>query len=328
MLGRKRVSLTELEQFWRAADYQTLVRLVEEALAVGELAPVKSSRLNGKVPPLKQSYWVLAGEQVDETLTEELSFGLHPALDNGYYLAHLKQYQKDRADVLALDRFWRSSGDKLQEAVSLNERSFQIWQREKFLKEGGGVQLLKNLGLSLEALNVYQTAEPLAYYAHQKSVPQNVLIVENKDTFYSLRRHLLQGAAAVLGLTIGTLVYGGGKRICRTMQEFELCGEPYLTQGGNAFYYFGDLDYEGLGIFESLREQLSGWVTLRPFAAAYRLMLAKAAEMTLPETKEGQQPVMAEAFYAAFTAEEQAEIAKILAARRYIPQEILTIADF
>lgn len=64
--------------------------------------------------------------------------------------------------------------------------------------EGGG-QILRNVGLTLEALNVYQTAEPLAYYAKDKTVPQNVLIVENKDTFYTMRRYPFKRSGRNLG---------------------------------------------------------------------------------------------------------------------------------
>ena len=31
-------------------------------------------------------------------------------------------------------------------------------------------------------LNLYETSEPLAYYTDTKEIPQNILLVENKDT--------------------------------------------------------------------------------------------------------------------------------------------------
>lgn len=95
--------------------------------------------------------------------------------------------------------------------TSLNERSFQIWQQEKFLAQEGQ-RLLKNVGLTLDDLNIYETAEPLAYYSVSKETPQNILIIENKDTFYSLRKHMIEGHQQILGFPMKTLIYAGGKK--------------------------------------------------------------------------------------------------------------------
>ena len=85
-------------------------------------------------------------------------------------------------------------------------------------------------GIGEELLNMYGTAEPFAYYAHTRDVPQNILILENKDTFYSMRRVLLNGKTAICGMETGTLIYGAGKRVIRSFQEFDLCAEPYMKQ--------------------------------------------------------------------------------------------------
>lgn len=33
----------------------------------------------------------------------------------------------------------------------------------------------------------------------RRQTPQNILLIENKDTFYSMRRHLISGVAEILG---------------------------------------------------------------------------------------------------------------------------------
>lgn len=111
-----------------------------------------------------QNYWVRGKQVMAEDLLEKLYFGLHPALDNSYYLAHLGCYSQEQAAVLAFNRFWYDNQAALQTKMSLHERSFQIWQREKFLQSESGRQILRNVDLTLEALNVYQTTEQLAYY--------------------------------------------------------------------------------------------------------------------------------------------------------------------
>ena len=52
------------------------------------------------------------------------------------------------------------------------------------------------------------------------------------------------------GAEIGTLIYGAGKGIIRSFQDFDLCAEPYMKHPKNTIYYFGDMDYEGIGIYE------------------------------------------------------------------------------
>ncbi len=136
----------------------------------------------------------------------------------------------------------------------MNERSFEIWQREKFLIKEQGKKILKRCKIEPEILNVYETTEPLSYYSHTRKTPQNLLIIENKDTFYSMRKHLLNGNDTILGMKIGTLIYGGGKGIFRSFQDFDLCVVPYMKTEENQIYYFGDLDYEGIGIYECLAE--------------------------------------------------------------------------
>ena len=161
---KKRITLSELEHFWDVWEYGALVEMVQKTVRNGELAPVKKSLTSGRVPSLAQSYWVRAKQEMAEELLEELHFKLHPALDNSYYLAHLEHYSQERAAVLAFNRFWYDNQAALQTKMSLHERSFQIWQREKFLQSESGRQILRKVGLTLEALNVYQTMEQLAYY--------------------------------------------------------------------------------------------------------------------------------------------------------------------
>lgn len=328
-LGKKKLTLEEITAYVHPAEYQALVNCVMQAVAEGQLKPVKSSGSNGKRPPLAKQYWVITQETQNEDFLQELQYQLHPALQNDYYLSHLEQYAADREFVLALNQFWHDQQDLLEVAVSVNERSFQIWKQEKFLKEGAGPRILKHVGLSMETLHVYQTAEPLAYYVHHKQTPQNILIVENKDTFFSMRRHLLEGADTVLGLAIGTLIYGGGKKIQKSMADFLLCAEPYLLHKKNQFYYFGDMDYEGIAILQGLQIAVQETFAVHIFVEAYRNMLQKATQTDcLPMTKDGQKEGNIESFLTVFTEGERAQIRQILQDRRYIPQEILTKLDF
>ena len=248
----KRVSLEKLlfskSEFLYEQQYQYVMKLLEE----GKIRPVLASGTNGKKPALYREYWILEEKRNYCELEKELDYEITPLISVDYYRAHPDLYEKDRQWILLLNDFLKNKKESLNYQESLNERSFEIWGREKFLSREQGRKILKRCGLNEEFLNVYRTTEPLAYYSHTRVVPQNLLILENKDTFYSMRRHLLEGNDKILGVPVGTLVYGAGKGILRTFQDFDFCVEPYMKAGENRIYYFGDLDYEGIGIYESL----------------------------------------------------------------------------
>ena len=213
----------------------------------------------------------------------------------------------------------------LQQPISVNERSFEIWSREKFLTKEQGRKILKRCRIETDFLNMYETAEPFAYYSHTREIPQNMLILENKDTFFSMRKVMLEGNPCIFGMEVGTLIYGGGKRIVKSFQDFGLSAEPYMKAEGNQMYYFGDLDYEGIGIYESLARQWRGHGKLIPFAAAYGKMIEKAERMgSLPDTKERQNQKLSGEFFSCFSKEMAGRMQEILERGEYIPQEILS----
>ena len=178
-------------------------------------------------------------------------------------------------------------------------------------------------------MNFYQTAEPLAYYSHTRKTPQNMLILENKDTFYSMRRHLLEGKKSILGVTIGTLIYGAGKGIFKSFQDFEFCVEPYMKEKKNQIFYFGDLDYEGIGIYERLVGVYGQAWKIHPFTPGYLSMLKKAEIVRkLPESSDQQNKHLNGSFFAYFEEDENRKMQDILEQGKYIPQEILNIMDF
>lgn len=256
-------------------------------------------------------------------------YQMSPLLDVSYYLKHLSKYEEEREAVLLLNEYLKRRS-KEEIFVSLNERSFEIWGREKYLKQEGGMTLLKRVGLPLEALKVYETVTPVAYYVQHKKVPQTVLIVENMDTFYSMRQHLMEGNQQIAGREIGTLIYGAGKQIVKGFGTFMALGEAYLREAGNVFLYFGDLDYEGISIYESLAERGKPEYEITLFTTLYEKMLDRSKEMEidLPQMKEKQNRVDILDFLSAFTVKDAETIQRLLEIGYYIPQEILSRKDF
>lgn len=325
----KRISLEKLLKSHVRDSYEQQYHFVRKLLEQEKIKPVKASGTNGKRPALYRSYWVMEEKKDYSALEEELKYRLHPMISVDYYLSHLENYEKDREFVLLLDNYLRSNQDMLSYQESVNERSFEIWNREKFLAKEQGKRILKCCGLEINELNVYGTAEPLSYYSHTRETPQKLLILENKDTFYSMRRSLLEGRDRIFGEKIGTLIYGAGKRILKSFEDFDFCVEPYMAEDGNRIYYFGDLDYEGIGIYEKLAKAFCTRWEIFPFVQAYEKMLEKAGQAEdLPETREKQNRNISGDFFSYFAGSQVKKMKEILEKERYIPQEILNISDF
>jgi hypothetical protein len=325
----KRISLEKLLSHQKDSVYGQQYSYIMELLKMEKIKPLKASGTNGKTPSLYREYWVLGEKKDYSDLEEELKYRLLPLISVDYYLSHLDIYEKDRPWVIMLNEYLRNKKANLNYRVSVNERSFEIWNQEKFLAKGQGKHILKRCGLDIQFLNIYGTTEPLAYYTHTRTVPQNLLILENKDTFYSMRMHLLEGKEMIQGIKIGTLIYGAGKGILRSFQDFDVCVEPYMKEKKNKIYYFGDMDYEGIGIYESLAEMFYDRWEIAPFVPAYRLMLKKTVTVkNLPDTKEQQNRNIKEMFFSYFQKADREEMKRILKCNKYIPQEILNITDF
>lgn len=310
-------------------QYEYVKGLIEKE----QLKPVKASPLNGKSPALHLAYWVMEQKKDYSALKEELLYKIVPEISIQYYLAHPENYEKDRKWVLCLNTYLKENKAQLRYTKSINERSFEIWSREKFLSREQGKKILKRCQIRIEDLNVYETTEPLAYYSHTRRTPQNILIVENKDTFFSMRKCLLEQEqnrqGTILGVPIGTLIYGAGKGIFKTFSDFDLCVEPYMKAEGNVIYYFGDLDYEGIGIYEGFAKMYCDKWEIKPFLEGYYAMLKKAEDTEkLPDTKEGQNTNIQELFFSYFPEETKKKMKEILETGRYIPQEILNGSDF
>ena len=325
----KRISLENLLNTRQLLSYQEQYEYIRKLLEEGLIKPVKASKTNGKKPALYREYWILEETKDYSSYIEEIKYTFSTMISVDYYLAHLDIYEEDRPWVLLLNEYLKNYQDALLTPESVNERSFEIWNREKFLDRGSGKKILKRCGMEIEALNIYRTTEPLAYYTHTRTTPQNLLILENKDPFFSMRNYLLNGHTEIFNIEVGTLIYGAGKGIIRSFQDFDLCAEPYMKHPGNTIYYFGDLDYEGIGIYENLAEKFQDRWEIKPFVPAYKAMLKKAGSVTmLPETKEQQNRNISTRFFSCFDDYIVEKMKDILEKDRYIPQEILNIGDF
>lgn len=334
-MKKTKIYLTDILKPYTEKSYEEQYEIVMKSIHSGEIEPVKSSGLNGRKPALPLSYWKYEEEPDYSDVLEELTYKIHPMLDISYYKAHPDKYAKDRANILLFSEYLEKNRELLDLPETMNERSFEIFRREKFFQGEGGLKLCDRLGIGMDKLNFYHTSEPLAYYSYSKKRKQNILIIENKDTFYELRRYLQRMDRKILGIEFDTVIYGAGKGIWKTFLDYAGGAEEYF-RGDNPLFYFGDIDYEGIFIYEKLA--MEKWhdiegnkITIRPYIPAYQAALDKALLIGmegLPDMKEKQNNNIGTVFFDFFEDERKQQMVDILLAGKYIPQEILNEHDW
>lgn len=313
--------------------YANFERSLTQLCERGVIEPVKASGTNGRNPLLFNRYRKVS-LRLDQGLRLKL-INLHSFIRSEAYSKSPQAYTEDQRYILALDAYLKDPHlrESLQESISVNERSFQIFKDEKFLLSDRGRLFLQRIGRALTDLSCYMTTEPFFYidYRSQQSfenrlaMPTTALIVENKDTFYSIKRCWQTGKRSLGGMSFDLLIYGEGRKI---VGSFAFAQEiPDLVWETLRVYYFGDLDPEGIDIFGSLQAAFPP-VTIEPFVYAYQALL-RLYRQDAPLRREKDQKLRAvheESFLSYFKPELGQAIQAIIHAKRYIPQEGLSYA--
>lgn len=340
-----KVKLEDIINEYPELDYPELCAQVAQLIERGALLPVKCAKNNGRKPALPLRFWKLEEEPDFTEIYEELKYKYHPLINTSYYRTHPELYEADRSKLQLLSNYLRDHSDLLTVKETMNERSFEIFHREKFFQREGGLEFCRKAGIEAAKLSFYETSEPLSYYSCSKQSPQNILIIENKDTFFDIRQCMNKGSNRILGTEFGTVIYGAGKGIWKTFADYVNGAENYFLED-NTLFYFGDLDYEGILIYEHLiaqnwnprtdraggkRSDMAWTVDIQLFMSAYEKMLDKALKIgfnNLPDMKEKQNANIGTAFLKTFNTVRRSQIEEILNSGKYIPQEILNEHDW
>lgn len=179
----------------------------------------------------------------------------------------------------------------METPVSINERSLQLFGDEKYLASSDGQSYLSKHNLSLGLFKVYRASEPFLYYA--TGIPStDALIVENKDTWYTMRKILIE-TGKICGMKFAAVIYGEGRKI-QSSFAYIMDSEYKSLQNISTFYYFGDLDSSGIDILYKLQKSYTQNIV--PFEPGYRYLydhrnmgrtkeLQKHISITLKEVK-------------------------------------------
>ena len=327
---KKKINMNDLEiqlrklldNYFEMDGYSLFYQAIETLQAEGQLIPIRNNQYNGKTPVLPLYYWV--NIKVEAAKWDRLEMmKLSDMFDFSFYERHPEwQTKEEWARIQNLYTFLQSAQER--EVVSVEERSLELFGHEKFLRDGElfpeGKGFLTRIGISEESLKIVNLGEPFVFWMKQgkemKDI-QRVLIVENLSFFHTSIKLL---EADQLDYEPELIIYGEGSKIERSFSFFfrMFPTKPYL------FYYAGDLDAAGYGIFVRLMEKYSEY-SIQPALKIYRKMLDCLEQRNDQKQGQTQNIKYRDSFFQWFTEEEQALLLELWQENKRIPQEVLTI---
>ena len=309
-----KISILQLAEQCPTLRYEQFAQIILQFEQQHILMAIKASGTNGKQPALANTYKInktIIRQSLREQV-KKLKKTFHSAIWIEYYLTKTAtELEQDLPALQQLNHYLQQNGRPDTKALA-QERSFEIFQNEKFITEQGGKQLLEKVKV-WDLLEIWPIADPVSFAVnplHLSNVSHLLLIVENKATFYSLLPALKDSAFTAL-------LYGQGNAINGTIQV--LHEQLPLNYDNVKFYYFGDLDAEGISIWYSLQQKINISLALPFYQACLQETAAKGKEY---QRKNG---AAIEAFLSYFKEQEKQQIIQALQDGFYYPQEILKV---
>lgn len=323
--GKKTISKVDLEALFGVSADQTLFEIISVLSEREILSPFKNSKTNGnRMYPIYLKYKVSIPQDTYENELNEIAT-LHPLLlNNGYLQTKPEEYKKYQELLQKLDRylFVRTVNTV---SISRKERSFEIFDEEKVLDDKAFCSLLERLGITLDVLGFYDTPEYCFNdYIPMRKQKMTLLICENKDIWFNIRRMMFENhAKEIFGTHIDGVVYGCGNKVS---------GKGALTSytefiGSEVEYlYWGDIDRAGLNIYLST-VRANPNMDLKLFVPAYEEMLRLAQEKYIPDSTDERERM--DDYSGIFDSVHQnlrATFEESIQNNKRIPQEIITYA--
>ncbi|WP_433205336.1 Wadjet anti-phage system protein JetD domain-containing protein [Dactylosporangium sp. CS-047395] len=213
--------------------------------------------------------------------------------------------------VLQTVNGWLRDRGRDTDVLPLRERSLELFGYEKRLDALICTSLFGPDRLTLRMLRTFRARPPLP--VRRVGDGPILLVVENADTFDSLRQGLTATSTAV-----GHIAWGAGAAF-----EASVLGIGELD-GVHDVAYFGDFDADGLRIPASAAATaaIEGLPAIRPARGLYRLLFERG--ITQPGQAPLSEPRAAE--LAAWLGEHAAVARRLLASAVRIPQESVNAA--
>ncbi|MCM3716183.1 DUF2220 domain-containing protein [Alkalihalobacillus oceani] len=310
------IPLSELEEAVDTRNtYDDFAATVQTLIDEGFLAAVKSHGVNWKGLPNR--FRIQKGKLKQPLIEDiqEVQFKVHPVIDlRPYFSSSKKKWMEDKPAILKIDQYLSKNGLPAAYANS-SERSYEIMKDEKWIDEKGGRVLLEKINI-FDKLKIMKTPDPLMFALHPNELLANKrdhkhFIVENKATYSSLVDSLTK-------THFTTLIYGSGWKIASSLGQLSLQLGLTDREIQHDFYYFGDLDYEGIRIFYHLYEKYN----VKLATGFYESLLRKPFYKGKGTQTRNEAAV--QHFLQYFRKADQKKIAAMFQENGYYPQEALT----
>lgn len=307
----------EIKAFYHSQStpfrYQEFAETINELEKEKKIVAIKASRKNMMQPSLYKRYRKVKDKQ--ETVPASEFIPYHPTLQMAPFKKNQGLYLKYKPYIQKLNLFL--SGREDQETLTTNERSLEIFDDEKFLASKDGEKFLSYVGVDLEKLGCEKAFEPFFYYEVKNGGVQNVLVIENKDTFHSFKKVVREGIRQWGGIPFQLVIYGEGNKITKSFDFVEEMGIPSDAN----FYYFGDIDREGVSIkwrLSNTTEREVHWMKY-----FYTQCWNRKKQTKRQSKKQNWNKRAAESFARAFDDKERNDVYQFLKEGFFIPQETL-----
>lgn len=315
----KTIALTEISKIFSGdTTYEELAKIIKILEEKTILKPVKSHGTNYKGIPLYNTYTINKNHFKKEFLDEIQTFklNLHESINIDSYLS-LKEneWDKDISYIETIDEYIKVNGLP-NTSVSAPERSYEIIGDEKWIDEKGGRKVLERIKL-LDKLKISYKNDPLMIAINPKEINKKIhkhMIVENKASFHDF--------LDVLNDTNFTsLIFGSGWKIVSNISMLEK--QLGLYDCEHRLFYFGDIDYEGISIWNAFNDKQDTNVTVA--VDFYNALLQKT--YTKGKTNQNKNTKALNNFLSNFNDKERSQIKALLDDDGYYPQEALNKED-
>lgn len=321
----KRFTYKEIMECFNIDSYTELKDAVEEMIGKNEIKPIKSKGMTSFLPRVYCEYKKIDEKKDYAYLKDEIVL-LHPNLNISRYLNNPAIYEEFQEQILKLSEFLWNKKESLTRQMSVKERSFEIWGDEKFLESKDGKSICSFNKLDNIKLNYYYAPEPFfCTELKKKNNGATILIIENKDTWYSIGKALNNSENKLFyGTEINLLIYGEGNKATRNNAVTDFISA--ISDSIFKVYYAGDIDIAGVNMMYDCIK--NNEVQIEPFLPLYRNMINAADVNKMNKTEDNRGTGYYAEFLSEFNQREQNVVKEILNNRKRIPQEILNYQDY
>jgi len=304
------ITLSDLENLFSGnISYTSFATVVKELIKEGILTEKNPENNNNKEIPLAFKFGINRFEIKKDFIQniKDASFCMVDSIDlQLYFKLSEETWNKELPYIKKVNEYILLKKLPLDYATA-QERSFHIVGDEKWIDEKGGRKILERINI-WDKLKIASTNDPLMMAVNPAQFLKSEychLIVENKTTFLALMEVLKD-------TKFTSLIFGSGWKIVSNIVMLE---SQLGLKGTHKLYYFGDLDYEGISIWNSLNQKISAELAINFYSE-----LLKKPYSIGKETQQKNE-IALKNFIKYFNSDEQANIIKLLEKGAYLPQE-------